>query len=309
MQQKRSTLIMAALHRRLCVLLLAFFFLSPGTARVSVTHQLRSGDRKVKLAGLQAEFSRELSLLGHAPSVRCKVLPQAKDVHVRLAGDINTCEDILALSYDIVHRSQMRQTAYKLTGSAHGATVVAATPFVESTDGTRGACGPLLSGPLRLVDATIKRQLAVFGDAFASWHFPARLLSLSLSRGLAKGQTVAAQAECDFDEQSKSMSVAYSCRCALGGESQYDLATHWQLSTGDETLNAGCSLGWGKDIGPGRTLRATIEQPLVRSKLGRGKFGAQYVDTRLEPGAAWVAKVSAHFGKAPTFVLLRQWSF
>ena len=96
---------------------------SPSSARLSATHRFSRDGAELK--SLSGSFSRDVELLGLRASLLARVDARApsEKVSFQLHGELP--RGMSWLSYDVVHRPDCGQTAYKLTASAFGARLVA----------------------------------------------------------------------------------------------------------------------------------------------------------------------------------------
>mmetsp|Transcript_29014 Transcript_29014/g.95327 ORF Transcript_29014/g.95327 Transcript_29014/m.95327 type:complete len:241 (+) Transcript_29014:145-867(+) len=223
---------------------------------------------------MRATFERSVEVCSHQATAMLKLQP--KETALRLTGSL-LAPKWAKVTYDVVHRADIAQTAYKLTSRAHGCSVVAATPFVEGR-----ACGPLLSGSLSLVDALFERHIGPLGDLFASFSFQSRVLGAALSRQLGERSSLEAEAEVGPDGRKVAFGGALATACGPAG---MDLEARAKVRDGELSLD--CTVGYAAELAAGRTLRATL------SPRPSGRLSAQISDRALEPGAAWIIQATA----------------
>ena len=254
--------------------LLSSFLLASASAKISIAHEVRSMDGRVRLTAMRATFERSVEVCSHQATAMLKLQP--KETALRLTGSL-LAPKWAKVTYDVVHRADIAQTAYKLTSRAHGCSVVAATPFVEGR-----ACGPLLSGSLSLVDALFERRIGPLGDLFASFSFQSRVLGAALSRQLGERSSLEAEAEVGPDGRKVAFGGALATACGPAG---MDLEARAKVRDGELSLD--CTVGYAVELAAGRTLRARL------SPRPSGRLSAQISDRALEPGAAWIIQATA----------------
>ena len=188
----------------LCRLLL--LIVSSVDARVTLTHSYSSHDPSgnFQLRAMKAAFSKAFGPL---------LLRLESDEHTtdaRVSGDIPLPESSpIKLAFVLAHKPHLKQAALRLIANSCGATLVAATPFVP------GGPPALLNVAPSLITIGIEREL----------H--------------ASGMQVDLSVECDFKDQSTTMSVNLPLRdgraavqemITLGPQQSIELATSFMIA-------------------------------------------------------------------------------
>ena len=281
-------------------------------AHVHITHEVydsRRNDIAFRLTSCVATFAKDVNILSHKAQLLSKIEPKSGSIDFRLTGDLPSPN----IHYDILHKCDLQQTAYRLQLKAGDCKLQVATPFLESSDGSHGFCNPLLSGAPSMLDATYQRQLG--STAFASlWDFQSRVLRIALERPLGEHAKLEVEMESEAEDASlrdwrRSRSIALR-RMWRGQHGSFEAKIANQGLRAE--LSALCDIGGSAVLAPGRTLKASLHSRACRTRQSgtfNGGLSAQFTDSRTERSATWIARLSTPWQGKPTATLARQWSF